>query len=211
MYAEVVAFESTLSIRFDYVLQVGDFGIWTNDGVVDRATRNHGDVGNFPIMWEENKVMPYSTIFIKGNHENFMWLEKQRIEILPGLFYLKNGTRFNIGNSLPLFIGGIGGCFGSSSYNKKSIDLKEFKKRHYTREEIDTLINLGSVHIFVTHDSPHGLELEHGIRGKYETQSIGLDDVAKELKPKIWFFGHHHRYINTVVHGVKTVGLGRIE
>lgn len=36
------------------------------------------------------------TLFIKGNHEDFVWLDDQpNPEVLPGLFYLRNGTRLD--------------------------------------------------------------------------------------------------------------------
>ena len=39
MYAGVLALEAALNVRFDWVLHVGDFGVWPNPGRIDAATR----------------------------------------------------------------------------------------------------------------------------------------------------------------------------
>ena len=47
MYADILTFEDMLSVRFAWVLHVGDFGIWPDPERVDRATRRHDGAGNF--------------------------------------------------------------------------------------------------------------------------------------------------------------------
>jgi hypothetical protein len=83
--------------------------------------------------------VPRKTIFIKGNHEDFVWLDSQdREEILPGLFYLRNGRAMDLGEGRDsVRVGGIGGCFGPSDYERRSKHLQGYAKRHYTRHEID--------------------------------------------------------------------------
>ena len=39
LYQDVFAFEASLGVRFDYVLHVGDFGIWPDPSRIDKATR----------------------------------------------------------------------------------------------------------------------------------------------------------------------------
>jgi predicted nucleotidyltransferase len=39
LYDDVLAFEASLGVRFDYVLHVGDFGVWPDPNRVDKATR----------------------------------------------------------------------------------------------------------------------------------------------------------------------------
>jgi hypothetical protein len=48
LYQDVLAFEASLGIRFDYLLQVGDFGVWPDPSRVDKATRRHDGAGDFP-------------------------------------------------------------------------------------------------------------------------------------------------------------------
>jgi hypothetical protein len=92
LYQGVFAFEASLGIRFDYVLHVGDFGIWPDPTRIDKATRHHDGVGDFPAWLGERRRAPRPTFFIKGNHEDFVWLDgRQDPEVLPGLTYLRNG------------------------------------------------------------------------------------------------------------------------
>lgn len=71
LYEDVLAFEESMGARFDYVLHVGDFGVWPDPDRVDKATRKHGGAGDFPIWLAENRAVPRPTVFIKGNHEDF--------------------------------------------------------------------------------------------------------------------------------------------
>jgi len=101
LYDDVLAFEASLGVRFDYVLHVGDFGVWPDPDRIDKATRRHGGAGDFPVWFAANRAAPRPTVFIKGNHEDFVWLDEQleagRREILPGLTYLPSGDVIDIG------------------------------------------------------------------------------------------------------------------
>ena len=52
LYADVIAFENDVSsrlgnaTRFDYVLHVGDFGVWPDPSRIDKATRRHDGAGD---------------------------------------------------------------------------------------------------------------------------------------------------------------------
>src|SRR5579871_3198557 len=47
LYVDVLAFEAALGSRFDWVLHVGDFGIWPDPEKIDRGSRNHDGAGDF--------------------------------------------------------------------------------------------------------------------------------------------------------------------
>lgn len=53
MYEDILTFEATLGERFDWVLHVGDFGIWPDPNRIDRASRTHDGAGDFPA-WLAN-------------------------------------------------------------------------------------------------------------------------------------------------------------
>jgi hypothetical protein len=78
LYEDVLAFEEALGVRFAWVLHVGDFGIWPDPARIDRGTRNHEGAGDFPVWLAEKRPAPRPTVFIKGNHEDFEWLERER-------------------------------------------------------------------------------------------------------------------------------------
>jgi hypothetical protein len=116
LYADVLDFEASLGVRFEWVLHVGDFGAWPDPSRIDGATRRHEGAGDFPAWWSERRAAPRRTVFIKGNHEDFVWLDAQSDpQILPGLFYLRNATRLDLADREgSVVVGGLGGCFGPS-------------------------------------------------------------------------------------------------
>lgn len=85
MYEDVLAFEATLGARFEWVLHVGDVGVWPDANRIDEATKKHDGAGDFPTWFAERRAAPRKTVFIKGNHEDFVWLDAQHDpEVLPG-------------------------------------------------------------------------------------------------------------------------------
>jgi hypothetical protein len=88
----VLAFEAALGVRFDWLLHVGDFGVWPDPERVDGATKRHDGAGDFLAWFAARRAAPRPTVVIKGNHEDFVWLDAQpSSEVLPGLHYLRNG------------------------------------------------------------------------------------------------------------------------
>ncbi len=161
MYGKIATFEAVLGTEFAWVLHVGDFGIWPDPARVDRATQRHGGAGDFPHWWAERRRAPTPTLFIKGNHEDFVWLEERPdTEILENLFYLRNGERFVVRDGeQEIVVGGIGGCYGPSDIDRPSDALEGRAKRHYTRDEIERLAAGGPVDVLLLHDAPKGVPL----------------------------------------------------
>lgn len=214
LYRNVIAFEASLGVRFDYVLHVGDFGIWPDPSRVDKATRHHEGAGDFPAWLRESRKAPRPTLFIKGNHEDFVWLDtRQDIEVLPGLIYLRNGCTVDIQDQGggAIRVGGIGGCYGPSDYRRRSDRLQGYAKRHYTSDEIERLSGSGGVDILLTHDAPAGVRFEWHRRGaSYASEAVGLDLLLTQVKPRVCFFGHHHTRVDAAVAGVRCIGLNKI-
>lgn len=180
LYEDVLAFESALGIRFEWVLHVGDFGIWPDPNRVDKATKKHDGAGDFPAWIAENRAPPRKTIFIKGTHEDFVWLDSQpRDEVLPGLFYLRNGRVMDLGEaSESIRVGGVGGCFGPSDYERQSDHLQSYAKRHYTKDDIDRLCEHSGIDVLLVHDAPAGVTFERHRRGAgWVSEAAGLDDL----------------------------------
>lgn len=114
LYEDILSFEMSLGAPFDWVLHVGDFGVWPDPERIDRATRNHDGAGDFSAWLAAKRPVPRRTVFIKGNHEDFAWLESQTdTEVLPGLTYLRNGCTIELGDEFNsrVRVGGIGGCW----------------------------------------------------------------------------------------------------
>jgi hypothetical protein len=58
MYEYVLRFEQTLGVNFEWVLQVGDFGVWPDPTFSDPATERHGGVGDFPRWLSARRPVP---------------------------------------------------------------------------------------------------------------------------------------------------------
>lgn len=212
-HADVLAFEGALGVRFESVLQVGDFGVWPDPARVDRATRDHEGVGDFPAWFAEGRAVPRPTVFIKGNHEDFAWLDERRgKEILPGLTYLPNGHVIELGDrGSSIRVGGLGGCFGPSDYERQVRRLQGYARRHYTRDEVELLCSRDRSDILLLHDAPAGVEVVKGRRDarerRYVSAAAGLAEVVARIRPRVCFFGHHHVRMDAEVGGVRCLGL----
>ncbi len=214
LYQDVLAFEASLGIRFDYVLQVGDFGVWPDPSRIDKATRLHDGAGDFPAWLRDNRSAPRPTLFIKGNHEDFVWLDaRPDLEVLPGLNYVRNGCTVDIRDEGAgvTRVGGVGGCYGPSDYQRRSDNLQGYAKRHYTFDEVERLANSDDVDILLTHDAPAGVRFERHRRSKgYISEAAGLDVLLARVQPRVCFFGHHHTRIDAEIAGVRCIGLNKV-
>lgn len=212
-YRDVLAFEAALGLRFEAVLQVGDFGVWSDPSRIDKATRKHDGAGDFPVWLADRRGAPRKTIFIKGNHEDFVWLDAQpRSEVLPGLCYLRNGQTIDLGEGRAVVrVGGVGGCYGPGDLERRSKQLQSYAKRHYTRDAIETLCGTGAVDILLVHDAPAGVRFERHRHGAgWVSEAAGLDELVARVRPRVCFFGHHHARIDGEVADVPCVGLNKV-
>jgi hypothetical protein len=215
MYSDVLAFEAALGIRFAAILHVGDFGIWPDADRVDRATRKHDGAGDFPQWYAQRRAAPRPTVFIPGNHEDFAFLTPytQPTQILPNLTYVPNGssTAISVDGEL-LRVGGVGGFYGLSDYNRPAAKLHDRERRHYCREHIDQLIRRsrhGHLDVLMTHDAPTGVRLPRHHGGEMISEAAGLADLIEATQPRVCLFGHHHTRVDAEINGVRCIGLNK--
>lgn len=182
----------------DYVIICGDFGcVW--DGA-------SGD--EFWLKWLSS--LPWNTVFIDGNHENFDVLKNYPIEVWNGglvhkirhnVIHLMRGEIYHIdGFSFLAFGGGY-----SHDWQYREEHKTWWKDELPNKEEIDRLaINLKKaqykVDYVLSHDvfSAHPLsqkfdnQLDHYGEGYYDVNSV-LEDTRKVLSYRAWFHGHYHQ------------------
>jgi hypothetical protein len=65
------------------ICAAGDFGVWPDVNRIDKATKKHDGAGDFPAWFAERRHAPRRTLFIKGNHEDFVWLDAQQTPLAP--------------------------------------------------------------------------------------------------------------------------------
>ena len=170
-----------------------------------------GDVADDQGHYEP---LPAPLHFIKGNNEGFDVLADGRLP--PNLNYLPNAMVRTIEG---LRVAGLGGTFAPSWFEtpaaalphprkgtQKATELAD-KRRHFVREEVDACKALADVDLFLTHEAPRPYFVGHrGGRGN-DAGKTPVNEVLAALKPRLHVFGHHHRFTEREVQGVRSVGL----
>jgi len=220
LYREVAAFEQRLGRSFSLVLQVDDLGVFPDPAKVDRKILDHGGAGDFPAWWLAKKHAPVPTIFIKGNHEDFDFLEPRgqssNRAILPELHHVSNGRPMwytTPDKKKTIFVAGIGGCYSPKRYKQ---EIGTTSPSHYYQYEVKHLIILSAyipVDVLLLHDAPGGIWMPTtGGRqtSGYETTGPELADLVRRVRPRVCFFGHHHQRVRAQIAGVPVEGLGLV-
>jgi len=166
--------------------QVGDLG---------------GELDIYPLF-------PSNFHFIQGNHENWDYIQKLKETNNPT--FLSNGNLKLYGYLYERYcVGVLGGNYSSNQYKNKTSSLLGNRRRHFTIEEYENLIdqrksieNLVNFDILITHEAPSPY-----VKSVRDIGIPLISDLIKNLKPHIHFFGHHHRYTEQYVGGVLSVGL----
>jgi Icc-related predicted phosphoesterase len=216
LYQGVENLEQEIGRQVDLVLQVGDLGVWPDPSRLDVATQNHGGAGEFSQWLRKANPAPRKTVFIAGNHEDFDFLGDRRTgKISPNLTYLKSGDVLTVDiNGTSLRIGGVGGCFGPSDFDK--VTLRDRRRRHYTKRQIETLIQNadGDLDVLLLHDAPAGriVAMNDPSDKPYRRNSpaLGLAELIECTQPRICLTGHWHFRTERTVANTRTVGLNAV-
>ena len=197
----------------DYVIVLGDFGIWDNS-----------KTENYNLDWLDNK--PFTTLFISGNHSNYDILDNLPIEqwnggnvnfIRPSIIHLMRGEVFNIENKKFFTFGGASSHdisdgileIGDERIKQWNKDYsKMFRVNHLSwwerelpnQEEMDNGIknlelNNNKVDYILTHCSYTSLLKQmDGGSGLYESDILTdyLQKIKQTVDYKQWLFGHMH-------------------
>ena len=180
----------------DYVIICGDFGcIW--DG---------GSGDHFWLKWLES--LPWNTLFVDGNHENFDVLNTYPVvewhggkvhQIRKNVLHLMRGEVFDI-DGYQFFAFG-GGYSHDVKYRTEKINW--WQDELPTKEEVDHAFdNLEKHNWKVDYVLSHDVYLSHPFASKYslslqpyknrvDIQSV-MEKIEKKLDYKIWFSGHYH-------------------
>ena len=151
--------------------------------------------------------------WIKGNNENFDRIASG--DLPAGLHYIPNGTLQTIDG---LRVAGLGGTFAPTMYETLAAELPHPKKgsakateladrrRHFVREEVEACKRLHGVDLLLTHEAPRPFR----VGGEGRANDAGktpINEVLSAMKPRLHLFGHHHRFAEMDVQGVRSVCL----
>lgn len=170
--------------------------LWLSVGDIAGAEGRYEPFGS-PVYW------------IKGNNENFDAIASG--DLPPGLHYLPNGQLRNIGG---LRVAGLGGTLAPTWYDTPAAELPHpakrtskateaaDKRRHFVRAEVSACTAMRGVDVFLSHEAPRPFKV-----GRMDAGKTPINEVLAAMQPRLHLFGHHHRFSEQVVHGVRSVGL----
>lgn len=192
------AFLSRNFTREDYVIVLGDFGLFFSDTPNERLAR------------ERLGRLPYTLLFIDGNHENFDLLyglsteEKFGGKVGVGgenLFWLRRGEIYEIdGRNLLAF----GGAFSiDRAWRKLNVsywdaEIPSEDELNFALSNLARFKSAGSkIDAVLSHTAPTFLmsalsDLFLGGGAIYDPTTDMLERIFELAKPEKWYFGHFH-------------------
>lgn len=132
-------------------------------------------------IWNPSEFFssPYPIINIVGNHDDYSLIEDLNT---PLPFISKKTGILQIDNIKIAYLGGI---FSSVQSRLNPTELKKRNRRFFTTVEMNSLYQEKNIDIFITHlAAANILPVDHG--------NYLLSGLLQKLKPKYYFFGHHH-------------------
>ncbi len=165
-----------------------------------------GDLGDDDGVYED---VPAPLYWINGNNESFDAIAEGA---LPGnLRHLPNGTVIELGG---VKVGGVGGTFAPTWYDTDPASLPHprkgtmkatmlaDKRRHFVRSEVAALERVGRIDILLTHEAPRPFRV-----GRMDAGKTPINELIASVKPRLHFFGHHHRFAEQEVQGTRSICL----
>ncbi len=171
-----------------------------------------GDVADAGGAYEAFDAPLY---WIKGNNEDFNRIAAG--DFPHGLNYIPNGSAMSIGD---VRVAGLGGTFAPTMYEVAPGELPHPKKgtakateladrrRHFVRAEVEACSRLRDVDILLTHEAPRPFRVSApGGRPGNDAGKTPINEVLAAMKPRLHLFGHHHRFAQQEIQGVRSVCL----
>ncbi len=181
----------------DYLVVCGDFGfLFYPQGTMGYLQQQN--------ELDELATLPYTILWVDGNHENFDLLETYPRETWHGgrihrirknVFHLMRGEVYDI-DGVKLF--SMGGAYSIDKYMRTeglSWWARELPSNDEYRTATQSLHEVKhSVDVIVSHTAPREVIMRMGYRfDVHDAELTGfLEWVMHEVKYKRWYFGHWH-------------------
>ncbi len=180
-----------------------------------------GDVASADLRYPDPVAPLY---WIQGNNEDFAVIAglingtRSPSAASPNLHFLPNGT---VTRAADLAVAALGGTFAPTWYETAARDLpypaggqsrrgrgapRDDKRRHFVREQVEALQAQRNVDVLLTHEAPRPFFVQAGAR-RLDAGKTAINDVLAAMRPRLHFFGHHHRFADQARDGVRSVGL----
>jgi len=165
-----------------------------------------GDMGLFEpelrrFFRREGQRFARPVFFLEGNHEDFDLFEHLIGKYAEFFTYLPRGSPREIDGHRIVALGGSAYMDPAATPPKAVI----------APEDIETCLRLPSSagRVILSHDCPAGIGVPNtpGFEGYGPPGFRGGERLAAHFKPKLWFFGHHHKWFDRTTGGTRYVGL----
>lgn len=177
----------------DFLIICGDFGLIWNPVADESET-----------YWLDYlESMPYTTLFIDGNHENFTRLEREfptvyiygglAHKIRPHIYHLMRGQVFEIEGKKFFTMGGATSVDRFLRIEGRSWWKRELPSEAEYREALKSLIrNNNQVDYVITHCLPTSLQEQLPKYTVPDDLTSFLERISHVLKFRKWYCGHYH-------------------
>nr|XP_043607175.1 lariat debranching enzyme [Erigeron canadensis]XP_043607176.1 lariat debranching enzyme [Erigeron canadensis]XP_043607177.1 lariat debranching enzyme [Erigeron canadensis] len=223
VYATLLHLQEVERTKIDLLICCGDFQAVRNENDLESLSvpPKYRSMNSFWKYYSGEKVAPFPTIFIGGNHEasNYLWELYYGGWAAPDIYFLGFAGVVKFGN---IRIGGLSGIYKSRDYHlghfeRPPYNHNEIKSVYHVREyDVHKLMQVSEpIDIFVSHDWPLGIT-DHGnwealvqykpyFEKEIQEKTLGSKPAAElleKLKPPYWFAAHLHcKFAALVQHG----------
>ncbi len=176
----------------DYLIICGDFGFIFDDDDGEKEWLN------------ELEHLPYTILWVDGNHENFKAINKYPVELWNGgkihrirknILHLMRGQVFVV-EGYKIFT--MGGAYSIDRYLRQE-DVSYWKEelptdKEYKEAVLNLYANDKKVDIIISHTAPKEIIRMMGYYpDRHDEELTGfLEWVMHECKYNKWYFGHWH-------------------
>jgi len=166
--------------------------------------------GDFGAFWDGKNPgftgkLDRPVHFIPGNHDNYNFFDnEQNYKDWPkNLFYVPRNTHWE--NPSINFLG------GAESIDKiNRIPNVNFWDREIpSYKEFNDFLELPAADTWVTHTAPLSVVATIGFYKSKDPVSHALQNIWEQTdhKPKLWFFGHFHGFLDKIINGTRFICL----
>jgi hypothetical protein len=204
-YTILARWERETGRTLDLILQVGDLGAYPLPLRLDKATRRFAQHDPDELGFSRYHAgdaeaeaclgkLRASTVFIRGNHEDFRYLHESAdgseapvtLDPFGRIAYLPSGACFTFERrQISLRIAGLGGISHHGKHGTTAVT------EHYTASDVRAVRKLKDIDVLLTHEPAYDsarlvypLYREHG--------SYDVAALLDALRPRFHFCGHWH-------------------
>lgn len=176
----------------DFLFILGDFGyIWD-------SKRTSFEKDNLDFI----SCLPFTTLFIDGNHENHERLNSMRVvnfsggkahKVYDSIYHLMRGQVYEIAGKRIFTFGGA----NSIDKHLRTEGVSWWKEEEFNYHEANTAYeNLNKVDwevdYVLTHSAPFSIRDKLFESNKPSSTERMLEAMLRNIKFKRWYFGHYH-------------------